>query len=194
MGRRDDRGEGHSPEGFAGALRDVWLSPGRFFQRLDPEGGPVRPALFAAAVMFVDLLLGDLLQAVWLGNLGPELWRLPLLALAAAPLGPALVLLFAGLVLFVLDGAPSRGRLRPAFRSLGYASGVGVVLWIPLAPFVAVPYAAYVAHVAVRETLGASAWRAAASVVIPLGAFLLILLLLTGPEQLWTLFANPPQS
>lgn len=186
----------HAPEGFAEALREVWLAPRRFFRYLDPEGGPIRPALFTIAAMFLNLLLGDLLQAAWLRDFDPALLvRLPLLALAAAVLlGPALVALFAGLVLFVLDGAPSRERLGPAFRALGYVSGIGVVLWIPFAPLVAVPYAAYVAHVAVRERLGANQRQAAASVLVPLVALLLILLLLAGPDELWSLLINPPQS
>lgn len=205
--RHGDHGEGyrldhparhqerHSPEGFTEALREVWLAPGRFFRHLDPEGGQIRPAIFAIAIMFLNLLLGDLLQAAWLREFDPALWRLPLLALAASVLlGPALVALFAGLVLFVLDGAPSKERFGPAFRSLGYVSGIGVVLWIPFAPLVAVPYAAYVAHVVVKERLGASTKQAVASVLIPLGALLLILLLLAGPDELWTLFVNPPQS
>ncbi|WP_047866136.1 YIP1 family protein [Rubrobacter aplysinae] len=190
------QGEGRrSPEGLVEAAREVWLSPVRFFRHLDPEGGLIRPAVFAIVVLFLNLLLGDLLQALWLRDFGPELLRLPLLALAAAGLlGPALVALFAGLVLFVLDGAPSRERLGPAFRAFGYVSAIGLVLWIPFAPLAALPYAAYVAHVAVAETLGSSRTKAALAVLIPLGALLLILLMLTGPEELWTLFTNPPQS
>lgn len=187
--------ERHSPEGFTAALREVWLAPGRFFHYLDPEGGVIRPAVFAVVIMFLNLVLGELLQAAWARDFGPELLRLPLSALAAAVLlGPALVALFAGLVLFVLDGAPSKERLGPAFRAFGYVSGIGLVLWIPFAPLVAVPYAAYVAYVAVREGLGADARQAATSVLLPLGALLLILFLLTGPEELWTLLTNPPQS
>lgn len=186
----------HSPEGFTEALREVWLAPRRFFRHLDPEGGLIRPALFTVAVMFLNLLLGDLLQAAWLRDFNPALLvQLPLQALAAAVLlGPALVALFAGLILFVLDGAPSRERFGPAFRAVGYVSGIGAVLWIPFAPLVAVPYSAYVAHVAVRESMNANHRQAAASVLIPLGALLLILLLLAGPDELWTLFINPPQS
>jgi len=185
----------HSPEGFTAALREVWLAPGRFFRHLDPEGGWLRPAAFAAAVMFLNLLLGDLLQAIWLRDFGPELLRLPVLALAAAVLlGPALAALFAGLVLFVLDGAPSKDRFGPTFRAVGYVSGIGAVLWIPFAPLIAIPYAAYVAYVALRETLGARPGQAAAAALLPLGALLLVLLLLVGPEGLRVLLTNPPQS
>jgi len=192
---RHQDGYRHSPEGFTEALREVWLAPGRFFRHLDPEGGWLRPAAFAAAVMFLNLLLGDLLQAIWLRDFGPELLRLPVLALAAAVLlGPALAALFAGLVLFVLDGAPSKDRFGPAFRAVGYVSGIGAVLWIPFAPLIAIPYAAYVAYVALRETLGARPGQAAAAALLPLGALLLVLLLLTGPEGLRVLLTNPPQS
>lgn len=190
------RRERHAPEGFTGALREVWLAPRRFFKHLDPEGGLLRPAVFAAAIIFLNLLLGDLLQAAWLRDFDLELLlQLPLMALATSVfLGPALVALFAGLVLFVLDGAPSKQRYGPAFRALGYVSGIGAVLWIPFAPLVAVPYAAYVAHIAVMERLGANRQQAAASVLIPLGALLVIFFLLSGGEELWSLFINPPQS
>ena len=47
-------------------MREVWLTPGRFFGRLDPEGGAVRPALFAAVVLYLNLLLEELLQEIWL--------------------------------------------------------------------------------------------------------------------------------
>ena len=198
---RDFRGlashrERHAPEGFTEALREVWFAPRRFFRHLDPEGGLIRPAIFAAAIMFLNLVLGDLLQAVWLLDFDLELLlQLPLMALVTSVfLGPALVALFAGLVLFVLDGAPSKQRFGPTFRALGYVSGIGAVLWIPFAPLVAVPYAAYVAHIAIMERLGANQKQAAASVLIPLGALLLILLLLSGGDELWSLFINPPQS
>jgi hypothetical protein len=185
----------HSPEGFADAVREVWLAPGRFFRHLDPEGGTIRPAIFAIVILFVNLLLGNLLQAVWLRDFDATLLRMPLMALVAAViLGPTLVAFFAGLVLFVLDGAPSRERFGPAFRAFGYVSGIGLVLWIPFAPLVAIPYAAYVAYAAVRETLFASRLRSAAAVLIPLVALLLILLMLAGPDELWTVLKNPPQS
>ena len=190
------RRERHAPEGFTEALREVWLAPKRFFKHLDPEGGLLRPAIFAAAIMFLNLVLGDLLQAAWLLDFNLELLlRLPLTALVVSVfLGPALAALFAGLVLFVLDGAPSKQRFGPAFRAMGYVSGIGAVLWIPFAPLVAVPYAAYVAHIAVMERLGANQQQAAASVLIPLGALLVILFLLSGGDELWSLFINPPQS
>ncbi len=55
----------HSPEGFGDVVRGVWLAPGRFFGRLDPEGGLVRPALFASSVLYLNLIFDELLQAVW---------------------------------------------------------------------------------------------------------------------------------
>jgi hypothetical protein len=105
----------------------------------------------------------------------------PLLGLAvAAVLGPLLVAAFAALVLFVLDGAPSRRAFGPLFRSLCYATGIGIVLWAPYGPLLAVPYGAYVATVAVRETLRVGWRKAAAAILIPLGALVLLLVLLGG--------------
>jgi hypothetical protein len=56
---------------------------------------------------------------------------------------------------------------------------------------VAIPYGLYVATVAVKEMLFISWRRAAASTLAPLGAAILILLLLAGPEA-YDLLVNPP--
>ncbi|MEJ7871783.1 MAG: hypothetical protein WKF67_05955, partial [Rubrobacteraceae bacterium] len=69
-GRRQGGGQSgpsgyYSPEDFGGVAREVWFAPGRFFGRLDPEGGPLRPALFSAAVFYLNLLLGQLLVLAW---------------------------------------------------------------------------------------------------------------------------------
>jgi hypothetical protein len=97
-------------------------------------------------------------------------------------------------VLVVLEGAPSRRSFGPTFRSLCYASGIGIVLWVPYGPLLAIPYGALVATIAVKETMKVSWQRAAAAALIPLGAVLLILLLLTGPGDAFAFFTNPPGS
>ena len=109
-------------------------------------------------------------------------------------LAPLLVAGLSVLVLVVLEGAPSRRGFGPVFRALGYASGIGAVLWIPYAPLLAIPYGAFVATVAVRETLNIGWGRAAAGALIPLVAALLILLLLTGPGEAYGFLTNPPGS
>jgi hypothetical protein len=174
-------------------LREVWLAPGRFFSRLDPEGGLVRPALFATAVFYLNLLLGQLLAVVWDRefNYGLLTAALPVLVVVLI-LAPLLVAGLSALVLTVLDGAPSRRKFGPVFRALGYVTAIGLVLWIPYAPFVALPYGLYVATVAVKEVLFISWRRAAIATLIPLGAVLLILFLLTGPTQAYELLLNPP--
>ena len=194
--RPDYSGAGrYSPEGFWDALREVWFAPRRFFRELDPGGGYVRPAIFVSLVVFIDLLFEAGLTAVWNKELQTSLIYAPLVGLVVAiVLGPLLVAGLAALILVVLDGAPSGARFGPMFRSLGYASGVGIVLWIPFGPFLAIPYGALVATVAVRETLGVGWGRAAAATLIPLGAVLLILLLLTGPGDAYEILRNPPGS
>ena len=185
----------HSPEGFRDAAREVWLAPGLFFRRLDPDGGWLRPALFASAVLYLNLLLGEILQEIWLFEFNYGLLYAALLGLPVAlVLGPLLVAGLAALVLTILDGAPSRRKFGPVFRALGYASATGLVLWLPLAPIVAVPYGLYVATVAVKEVLFLNWKRAAAAALIPLGAVLLILLLLTGLDEARQLLLNPPGS
>jgi hypothetical protein len=185
----------YSPESFRSALREVWLAPRRFFRRLDPEGGPARPALFASAVLYLNLLLEALLQALWLREFTYALIYAPVLGLVASlVLAPLLVAGLAALVLVVLDGAPSRARFGPLFRSLGYASGIAAVFWIPYGPLIALPYGAYVATVAVREALNADRRRAAAATLGPLAALFLILLLLNGPAETYNLLLNPPGS
>jgi hypothetical protein len=184
-----------SPENFWGALKGVWFAPRRFFERLDPGGGFFRPAIFASIVLYLDLLLEAALQAVWLREFNFAFIYAPFLGLVVAlVLAPLLVAGLAVLVLVVLDGAPSRRSFGPVFRALAYASGIGAVLWIPYAPLLAIPYGAFVATVAIKETIHASWGRAAAGALIPLAAVLLILLLLTSPEEAFGFLLNPPGS
>lgn len=182
----------HSSERFRDVLGQVWLTPGKFFRRLDPDGGPLRPALFAAVILYLNLLLGELLRFVWRleFNYGLLYAALPgfVVALVLAPLSVAGL---SALVLTVLDGAPSRRKFAPVFRALGYATAIGIVLPLPYAPLVALPYGLYVATVAIREALFISWRRAATATLIPLGAVILILLLLAGPDA-YQLLVNPP--
>ncbi|MFL5990578.1 MAG: YIP1 family protein [Rubrobacteraceae bacterium] len=195
MFRRHHQSVGASPEDFWGALKGVWFDPRRFFEQLDPEGGFFRPAIFASIVLYLDLLLEAALQAVWLREFNFALIYAPFLGLVVAlVLAPLLVAGLAVLVLVVLDGAPSRRSFGPVFRALAYASGIGAVLWIPYAPLLAIPYGAFVATVAIKETIHASWGRAAAGALIPLAAVLLILLLLTSPEEAFGFLLNPPGS
>lgn len=195
MFRRHHQPVDASPENFWGALKGVWFAPRRFFERLAPGGGFFRPAIFASIVLYLNLLLEAALQAVWLREFNFAFIYAPFLGLVVAlVLAPLLVAGLAVLVLVVLDGAPSRRSFGPVFRALAYASGIGAVLWIPYAPLLAIPYGAFVATVAIKETMHASWRRAAAGVLIPLAAVLLILLLLTSPEEAIGFLLNPPGS
>ena len=195
MFRRRNQPVGASPESFWGTLKGVWFAPRRFFERLDPGGGFFRPAIFASIVLYLNLLLEAALQAVWLREFNFAFIYAPFLGLVVAlVLAPLLVAGLAILVLVVLDGAPSRRSFGPVFRALAYASGIGAVLWIPYAPLLAIPYGAFVATVAIKETIHASWGRAAAGALIPLAAVLLILLLLTSPEEAFGFLLNPPGS
>jgi hypothetical protein len=185
----------HSPEDFWGTLREVWFAPSRFFKMLDPEGGPIRPAIFASIILYLNLLFEAALQAVWLREFNYSLIYAPFLGLVVAlVLAPLLVAGLAVLVLVVLEGAPSRRGFGPLFRSLGYATGIGFILWIPYGPLLAIPYGAFVATIAVKETLNIGWARAAAAALIPLGAVLLIVVLLTGPSEAYWFLVNPPGS
>ena len=185
----------HSPEDFWGALKEVWFAPGRFFKMLDPAGGPVRPAIFASIILYLDLLLEAALQALWLREFNYALIYAPFLGLVVAlVLAPLLVAGLTVLILVILEGAPSRRSFGPTFRALGYASGIGCVLWVPYGPLLAIPYGALVATIAIKESLNLSWPRAAAATLIPLGAVLLIVLLLIGPGQALSSLINPPGS
>lgn len=183
------RGESrYSPERLLPVLWRVWLTPRSFFKRLDPRGGKVRPAASAALVLYLNLILGTALQALRTTEPTIALLYVPLLGIVvAAVLGPLLLAGFTALVLVVLRGTLPRGEFGPLFRSLGYVSAVGVVLWVPYGPLIALPYGACVATIAVTETLRTSWYRAAASVLIPLGALLAILLILVGPAKFYEL-------
>jgi hypothetical protein len=185
----------HSPEDFWGTLREVWFAPSRFFKMLDPEGGLIRPAIFASIILYLNLLFEAALQAVWLREFNYSLIYAPFLGLVVAlVLAPLLVAGLAVLVLVVLEGGPSRRGFGPLFRSLGYATGIGFILWIPYGPLLAIPYGAFVATIAVKETLNIGWARAAAAALIPLGAVLLIVVLLTGPSEAYWFLVNPPGS
>jgi hypothetical protein len=185
----------HAPEDFWGALRGVWFAPRRFFKMLDPRGGYVRPAIFASIILYLNLLLEAGLQALWLREFNYALIYAPFLGLVVAlVLAPLLVAGLAVLALVVLEGAPSRRSFGPVFRSLGYATGIGIILWVPYGPLLAIPYGALVATIAVKESLNLSWQRAAAATLIPLGGVLLILLLLTGPGEAVASLVNPPGS
>ncbi|MDP8948713.1 MAG: YIP1 family protein [Actinomycetota bacterium] len=195
MFRRPVESVQHSPEDFWGALREVWFAPSRFFKRLDPEGGPIRPAIFASIILYLNLLFEAALQAVWLREFNYALIYAPFLGLVVAlVLAPLLVAGLAVIVLVVLEGAPSRRSFGPAFRALGYATGIGFILWIPYGPLLALPYGALVATIAVKETLNLGWRRAAAATLIPLAAVILIVLLLTGPGEAVSSLINPPGS
>ena len=195
MFRRPVESVHHSPEDFWGVLREVWFAPRRYFQGLDPEGGPIRPAVFASIILYLNLLFEAALQAVWLREFNYNLIYAPLVGLVVAlVLAPLLVAGLAVLVLVVLEGAPSRRSFGPIFRALGYATGIAFILWVPFGPLLAIPYGAFVATIAVKETLNLGWGRAAAAALIPLGAVLLVLLLLTGPSEAYGFLVNPPGS
>ena len=174
-------------------MRTVWLTPGHFFGRLDPEGGLLRPALFASLVLYLNLLLEELLQEAWRLEFNYGLFNAALTGLVVAlVLAPLLVLRLWLLVLTLLDGAPSRRKLGPVFRALGYATAIGLVFWIPYAPILALPYGLYVTTVAVKEVLFINWRRAAIATLVPLGAVLLIVLLQAGLAEAYGLLVNPP--
>ena len=187
---------GESPEDFWGALRGVWVAPIRFFRGLDPDGGVIRPAIFASVVLYLDLLLETVLQMLWLREFNFGLIYAPFLGLVVAiVLAPLLVAGLAILVMVILGGGTlSRGDFVPLFRSLGYASGIGFALWIPFVPLLAVPYGAFVATIAVKETMNVTWARAAAATLIPLGAVILTVLVLLGSDEAVGFLINPPGS
>ena len=193
----DRRGLGYvaSPEDFWSVLRGVWFSPGRFFRGLDPGGGIVRPVIFAALVLYLNLILEAVLQMIWLFEFNYGSIYAPFFGLVVAiVLAPLLVAGLSLLVMMVLGGGTlSRGDFVPLFRSLSYASAIGLVLWIPFAPLLAIPYGAYVATTAVKETMNVTPAQAAIATLIPLGAVVLIILLLLGPSAAGFLI-NPPGS
>lgn len=184
-----------SPESFRAALKEVWLAPGRFFSRLDPQGGAVRPTIFASVVLYVNLVFEALLQAVVIREFSISLIYLPLLGLAvAAVMAPLLLAMLTTLVLVVMDGGPTRSKFSPVYRALGYASGIGIIAWIPFGPLLAIPYGAYVATVAVRETLGVDWRKAAIGVLVPLLSLIFIVLLLVGQTEGLQVLVNPAGS
>ena len=190
------RDSGYHPSvGFGSALRGVLFSPRRFFRGLDPEGGVVGPAVFAALIVYLALLLEAALQLLWVREFDSSLLYTLLLGLVVAVfLGPLLVTSLTTLVLVILDGGPSRSKFGLLFRALGYASGVLILAPIPYAPFLILLYGPYVATIAIKETFGMGWKRAAAGALIPIATLLLILLALLGPGDAYEVLVNPPQT
>jgi hypothetical protein len=154
----------------------------------------LRPALFASFVLYLNLIFDELLRVAWRLEFNYGLLNAALPGLAVAlVLGPLLVAGLSALVLTILDGAPSRRKFGRVFRALGYATAIGLVLWIPYAPFIALPYGLYVATAAVKESLAISWRRAAVAALVPLGAVLLIVLLLAGLTGAYELLLSPPE-
>lgn len=194
MDRRRGR-YGGSPEDFWGALRGVWLAPRDFFAGLDPDAGFVRPTLFVSMVLYLNLVLGEGLQAVWVREFNVGFLYLLFFGLVVSlMLAPFLVSSLAVLVQVIHAGGPSRYGFRAVYRHLAYAAGIGIVLWIPFGPLLAIPYGAYVATTAAKSALDTDWRRAAAVALIPLGAMVLILLLLAGLDEIPGLLTNPPGS
>jgi hypothetical protein len=191
---RRDLGYIASPESFWSALRGVWFYPVHFFRGLDPDGGVIRPAIFASLILYLDLILETVLQQIWLLEFNYGSIYAPFFGLVVAiVLAPLLVAGLALLVMVILGGGtPSRGDFVPLFRSLSYSTGIGIALWVPFVPLVAVPYGAYVATVAVKETMNLTWNRAAAATLIPLGAVILTVLILLGPGKAIGFLTNPP--
>src|SRR5215216_2268062 len=106
---------GESPEDFWGALRGVWFAPVRFFRGLDPDGGVIRPAIFASLILYLDLILETVLQQIWLLEFNYGSIYAPFFGLVVAiVLAPLLVAGLALLVMVILGGGtPSRGDFVP---------------------------------------------------------------------------------
>jgi hypothetical protein len=156
----------------------------------------IRPFIFASVVLYLDLILEAVLQMIWVREFNYGSIYAPLFGLVVSiVLAPLLIAGFALLVQVILGGGTlSRRGFGPLFRALGYASGIGVALWIPFAPLVAIPYGAFVATIAVRETAHVTRARAAAATLIPLAAVILTILLLLGPDGAASFLINPPGS
>ncbi len=186
---------GGSREDFWSALAGVWLSPRGFFAGLDTDAGFVRPTLFASLILYLNLVLGEALQAVWVREFNAGFLYVLFFGLVVSlVLAPFLVAALAVLVQVIHTGGPSRQGFRPLYRHLAYAAGIGIVLWVPFGPLLAIPYGAYVATTAVKAALNTGWRRAAAATLIPFGAVVLILLLLTGLDEIPGLLTNPPGS
>src|SRR5215207_420660 len=98
---------GESPEDFWGALRGVWFYPVHFFRGLDPDGGVIRPAIFASLILYLDLILETVLQQIWLLEFNYGSIYAPFFGLVVAiVLAPLLVAGLALLVMVILGGGP----------------------------------------------------------------------------------------
>jgi hypothetical protein len=181
MAARTTPGEGYNlsdpVNSFIDTVRRVVLEPVGFFTSLPRSGSFVNPLVFALICIEISAILGGLQGLIGVGvnqGLGNFIG-----SIIAAPIGGAIGLfIMTGilhLLVMLVVGAGNSG-FEATFRVAAYAAVVDLVSWIPLIGWLLSLYGVYLAVVGIREMHQTTTGRAALVVLIPVGVFLLLLL------------------
>jgi hypothetical protein len=172
---------------FVDVVRRVVASPAEFFSGIRRRGNFLAPLVFALICALISAILGGVLRLAWrsealggvrfegeglgfLGFLGAVLW---------APIGSTIGLLIvagvAHLLVMLFVGDRNSG-FDSTFRVACYAAVTNLVNWIPFVGGLLALYGLYLAVVGIREMHATTTGKAALVVLLPIGAILLLTL------------------
>ena len=173
---------------FVDVVRRVVARPVEFFSAIPRRGNFLSPLIFALICALISAILGGLLRLVWRSNAlggvrfeGQGLGTLEFIGTVLwAPIGSTIGLLIvagiAHLLVMLFVGAANSG-FEATFRVACYAAVTNLVNWIPFVGGLLALYGLYLAVVGIRETHGTTTGRAALVVLLPIGAILLLTLI-----------------
>lgn len=172
---------------FLDVVRRVVTTPAEFFSGIPRRGNFLSPLVFALICALVSAVLGGLLRLAWrseaiggvrfegeglgfLEFLGTVLW---------APVGSTIgLLIVAGIahLLVMLFVGDANAGFEATFRVACYAAVTNLVNWIPFIGGLLALYGLYLAVVGIREVHATTTGKAALVVLLPIGAILLLVL------------------
>lgn len=171
-------------QAFLTTLREVLLSPTRFYRRMPTNRGLSNPLIFALILG----VLGGVLGLAWQQAFVPQLDQFPgtaapyLVGITIALPLIVLVTLFIGsaivhLCLMVVGG--NRRGFEATFRVIAYSWSTQIFALVPLIGSFIIPiYSLVIEVIGLRESHGISAGRAALAILLPL--LVVVALLVVG--------------
>lgn len=172
---------------FVDVVRRVVTTPAEFFSGIPGRGNYLAPLVFALICALVSAVLGGLLRLAWrseaVGGVRFEGEGLGLLeffgAILWVPIGSTIGLFvvagIAHLLVMLFVGNANSG-FEATFRVACYAAVTNLVNWIPFIGGLLALYGFYLAVVGIREVHSTTTGKAALVVLLPIGAILLLVL------------------
>jgi hypothetical protein len=156
-----DFAPGNFLSSFFLTAKGILLSPGRFYEGMNREGGLRNPFLFLTCCVLTHTLIVGL----WLKNQ----------SLIASNLLFGLVLPFvtAGILFFFITRLfKGSGTYETAFRVNAYASAVALLSWIPIVGILLEFYRVYLIVVGLSSTFSIKASRSFMAVVLTISVYM----------------------